>query len=88
MCLDSSSSIEDNSRSVHSGLLDTPEKPLSKKKKKREGIASNRKELSAKHDMTFQEIATIETTTVNTAKQIENLSDTVRQLVINVNAQK
>lgn len=51
-------------------------------------ILSAIRELSAKHDMTFQKIATTEITTPNTFKQIKNLSATVQQLVIVVNAHK
>ncbi|KAL1261292.1 hypothetical protein QQF64_006557 [Cirrhinus molitorella] len=46
------------------------------------------RELSAKHDESFKKIATIEMTTEATSKLLENLSATVRQLVLDVGQNK
>lgn len=73
---------------------DTPEKPLCKKTKRKESsdkvsdrnmdVLAAIRELSIKHDATFQKISAIEKTTQVTSKEIENLSATVKQLVFDV----
>lgn len=77
-------------------LPDTPIKPSSKKSK-REGMDSDNtsaailaaiQDLAGKYDKMFEKIASIDQTTAVTAKQIENLSSTVHQLVAEVSTHK
>lgn len=79
----------------------TPVKPANKKSKREEremptyansensmDILAAIRELSVKHDATFQKISAIEKTTHATSREIESLSVTVKQLVVDVGENK
>lgn len=93
---DSSPTVE-NDNALSSALTpDTPEKPLCKKSKREDSengarnddksmdLLSAIRELSIKHDATFQKISAIEKTTRVTSKEVESISATVKQLVNDV----
>lgn len=82
---------------IVAALSNTPQKPAAKKSKRAEsnvsGISNEDvlaaiRELALKHDKTFQKISAIETTTETTSKQIQSLTATVQQLVVDVGIHK